>query len=227
MPKVTEAYLEAQRQRVLNAAMTCFTRKGFHKTTMDEICQESRLSPGAVYRYFASKEEIIDAAMQEGSSSDLDGTSEFARWVEAEAASFDDFEELMNTFNNLWYQRFEKGSADVEVEMKLRLRAWAEALDNPAAKTEIVKRWDYRLGLYETIVSRAQELGQINADLDSGAVGRVILAIAEGFRLLWTVDPNFDKGKFEEVEAALYTGNFWCNESGDVNESTQKTNWSK
>jgi AcrR family transcriptional regulator len=61
MPKVTEAHLEARRQQILDAAWACFARKGYHQTTMQDICQESELSPGAIYRYFAGKEAILEA----------------------------------------------------------------------------------------------------------------------------------------------------------------------
>jgi AcrR family transcriptional regulator len=61
MPKVTEAHLEARRSQILDAAWTCFALKGYHQATMQDICQESGLSPGAIYRYFESKEAILKA----------------------------------------------------------------------------------------------------------------------------------------------------------------------
>src|SRR5512135_3056755 len=59
MPKVTEEHSLARRQQIIDAAYRCFARRGFHQTTMREIYEEAKLSPGAVYHYFASKEEII------------------------------------------------------------------------------------------------------------------------------------------------------------------------
>ena len=61
MPKVSDAYVEARRQQILEAARACFARQGFHQTSIKDICQEAGLSPGAVYRYFPSKEHIIAA----------------------------------------------------------------------------------------------------------------------------------------------------------------------
>src|SRR3989304_4862304 len=61
MPKVLPEYLELRRQQILDAAAACFVRRGFPRTTMQDICDEAGLSPGAVYRYFPSKEEIIEA----------------------------------------------------------------------------------------------------------------------------------------------------------------------
>ena len=41
--------------------MACFAREGFHATSMQKICAEAGMSPGAFYRYFRSKEELIAA----------------------------------------------------------------------------------------------------------------------------------------------------------------------
>lgn len=52
---------ERRRRQILEAAMYCFRRRGFHQATMQEICAEAGISPGALYRYFASKADIIAA----------------------------------------------------------------------------------------------------------------------------------------------------------------------
>jgi len=65
MPKVSQSYLDARRSQILEAAIACFSREGFHRTTMQAIVKQSRLSPGAIYNYFESKEEIIEAIANE------------------------------------------------------------------------------------------------------------------------------------------------------------------
>src|SRR4029450_8063922 len=64
MPKVTEAYSAARRQQIIDAAYRCFARKGFHQATMRDIYEEAKLSPGAVYHYFDSKDAIIQASFE-------------------------------------------------------------------------------------------------------------------------------------------------------------------
>ncbi|MEV6099576.1 TetR/AcrR family transcriptional regulator [Nocardia sp. NPDC051981] len=59
MPRVSEEHLERRRQQILDAAQSCFARKGLHATTMQDVFAESGLSAGAVYRYFKSKDDII------------------------------------------------------------------------------------------------------------------------------------------------------------------------
>ncbi|MCQ0020046.1 TetR/AcrR family transcriptional regulator [Actinomadura madurae] len=61
MPRVSEEHLERRRRQILEAARACFVRKGIHETSMQDIFAEAGLSAGAVYRYFKSKNEIIEA----------------------------------------------------------------------------------------------------------------------------------------------------------------------
>jgi AcrR family transcriptional regulator len=56
-PKVDVA--DERRAQIMQAAMTCFARKGYHETTMDDIVAESGLSKGSLYWYFKSKKELF------------------------------------------------------------------------------------------------------------------------------------------------------------------------
>ncbi|MEP9350259.1 TetR/AcrR family transcriptional regulator [Xanthobacter sp. KR7-225] len=47
------------------AAMACFARDGFHGASMQKICAEAGMSPGALYRHFPSKEAIIAAIVED------------------------------------------------------------------------------------------------------------------------------------------------------------------
>jgi AcrR family transcriptional regulator len=67
MPKVGQAYLDARRQQIVDAARARFTSHGFAGTSMADIVAESGLSTGSIYRYFTSKDEIIVAVCEQGS----------------------------------------------------------------------------------------------------------------------------------------------------------------
>jgi len=59
VPRISAARANAQRERILDAALTCFAREGFHAATMQDIVTESGLSPGAIYGYFKGKTEVV------------------------------------------------------------------------------------------------------------------------------------------------------------------------
>src|SRR3990172_5690791 len=64
MPKLKPQEVEQRRQEIIEAARACFLRSGFHQTTTDEICREAAITPGGLYHYFGSKEEIISAVIE-------------------------------------------------------------------------------------------------------------------------------------------------------------------
>lgn len=51
--------LRARRAQIVEAAVTLFSEKGFHKTTTRELARASGLSTGALYEYVQSKEDVL------------------------------------------------------------------------------------------------------------------------------------------------------------------------
>ncbi len=49
---------EMRRQQIMVAAKRVFTQRGYEKSTMEDIAREAELSPGTIYLYFKSKDEL-------------------------------------------------------------------------------------------------------------------------------------------------------------------------
>ena len=67
-----------RRTQILEAAMVCFAKHGFHQASMHDISAEAGISVGLIYRYFANKEAVI-AAMAEGHKTEIQDLLERAR----------------------------------------------------------------------------------------------------------------------------------------------------
>jgi AcrR family transcriptional regulator len=65
MPKLSEELWAVRRRHVLESAFRCFSRNGFHATTISDVVTESGWSSSVVYRYVRTKEELIAAAIDE------------------------------------------------------------------------------------------------------------------------------------------------------------------
>ncbi len=61
MPRVVPEYKAEARSRILDSAKQVFDEKGYRQATMDDIAKNLGVSKGALYLYFASKEELFDA----------------------------------------------------------------------------------------------------------------------------------------------------------------------
>jgi AcrR family transcriptional regulator len=61
MPKVSAEYRAQRRAHIMAAARRCFVRDGFHASSMQDLVAEAGMSSGAVYRYFPSKDAVIEA----------------------------------------------------------------------------------------------------------------------------------------------------------------------
>jgi AcrR family transcriptional regulator len=64
--------------QILEAAMVCFAKHGFHQASMHHISAEAGISVGLIYRYFANKEAVI-AAMADRHKKQIQDVLERAR----------------------------------------------------------------------------------------------------------------------------------------------------
>ncbi len=70
---------ETRKRQILDAAAHCFAAKGLMQTTMQDICAAVGLSPGTVYRYYASKDAIITAFAESHAADTADLTDHLAQ----------------------------------------------------------------------------------------------------------------------------------------------------
>ena len=61
MPKVVAGYKEEAKSRIIEAALDVFTKRGFDRSTMDEVAHRVGVSKAALYRYFPSKDSLLEA----------------------------------------------------------------------------------------------------------------------------------------------------------------------
>ena len=67
-----------RRTQILEAAISCFAKRGFHQTSMHDVSAEAGISVGLIYRYFANKEAVI-AAMADRHKSEIQDLLERAQ----------------------------------------------------------------------------------------------------------------------------------------------------
>src|SRR5262249_28884093 len=61
MPQPQTDSAPDRRSQILDAALSCFAKRGFHQTSMHDISAEAAMSAGLIYGYFENKEGVISA----------------------------------------------------------------------------------------------------------------------------------------------------------------------
>lgn len=88
--KPQRADAQRNRSRIIDAARELIREKGLDATSMDEVAKRAGVGPGTLYRHFATKDELYDAAIQAWAE------TVNARADEALASGADDRERLLN-----------------------------------------------------------------------------------------------------------------------------------
>jgi len=172
-----------RREEILDAAQRCFARAGFHQTSMQEICAEARMSPGGLYRYFASKEAII-AGIAERDRADVAEQFQMMR----EAPEF--FQGLEAAARHYFVDRpLDEVVLCAEIMSESRRSAEVDRI-HTAIEADVQK------GLVE-LLQNAAATGAIDKTIDFQATASILMAIADGFAWRRAADKSFN------AEAAL------------------------
>jgi AcrR family transcriptional regulator len=65
MPKVVAGYKAQARARIVDAARSVFEKIGFARATMEDIAREVGVSKGALYIYFRTKRDLLNAVQSQ------------------------------------------------------------------------------------------------------------------------------------------------------------------
>jgi AcrR family transcriptional regulator len=175
MPKVTEEHVAARRLQILSAALRCFAREGFHRTTMQDIFRESDLSPGAVYSYFTGKDELMLAIIAEVMSFVGEAGALIAEPL-PEGRLRRPGEALAEIIDR--YQDFELGT--VVERARIFPHMVGEQQRNPQLNAAVRTGLNTLRGGFETLARAAQERGELGPGVDPEQFSRLPLSLMQG-----------------------------------------------
>jgi len=176
-----------RRMQILMAAARLFALHGFHATGMRQICEAVQLSPGALYRYFVGKDEIIlgliawdrqrttewfsQLPMDQGLMACLEKLTELSRM---------DFAE--DGFLAMWSE------------------ITAEAARNPSVRQHLQTHYRFVENMLADLITKARDAGDIRPDARPEDAAVFIMSGFEGLMVRRSVMPDFD---FDHSSAQL------------------------
>jgi TetR/AcrR family transcriptional regulator, repressor for uid operon len=170
---------DSRRRGILDAANRCFGRKGFHASSMKEICEEAAMSPGALYRYFPAKDDIVIEMV----------TVERHEWeallltIPPEASALDLVDAVA--------QRLEADSPAADLMSGapvMLLEVLAEASRNPRVRPVVVASYHAVTSQLAARIRTDAANGRISAGMDPDTIAALIVAAVDGLLARSAVD---------------------------------------
>jgi AcrR family transcriptional regulator len=185
MPKISQAQRDARRHQVLEAALACFSENGFHQTGMADIVKRSGLSHGAVYLYFQSKDDIIEAL----------AVDRHRQEAILNAAAADRSEDPITALRGL-VRAYARWLTDpgAEQTQRVSVNGWSEALRNERVRSGVIDGIDAPRRMITDLIEPAQSKGLWDRKANPDAVARTLIALFQGFLLqkVWNEPLDID-----------------------------------
>ncbi|WP_370677816.1 TetR/AcrR family transcriptional regulator [Pleomorphomonas sp. PLEO] len=190
--EVQSTQQDERRAHILDAARTCFSRAGFHRTSMQEICAEAKMSPGGLYRYFVSKDAIIEAIAEE------------------EQRAGRRILEVMLEPGTLHDRLLRCGLAYIDQmrdrrAVQMMLEVYVESMRNTAVGAFFAKCEEENRKLMYSVFAESKATGEIAADADVDTIMMTLVAFADGVILRMGLNPDYDVERAETILSRVVT----------------------
>lgn len=165
MPRVVPEYKEEARNRILEAATEVF-EKGYRQATMDDVARKLGVSKGALYLYFASKEELFEAICR----TQPRALKEILYSTFSEGR--DPVESAVEFFDRMLKQYGSNPGLGFEI--------FSEASRNPDLRKVLKQTQDEYTEILEGFLQNMRKRKLIGGDLDLRALAHALIALWNG-----------------------------------------------
>jgi len=179
MRKIDLKLHEIRRLQILDAALKCFVKHGFHQASMKQICEAAKMSPGNVYRYFKSKDEIILAA------SDYESD-----WIVKAIGKLEKSRNLSKAITKLMIKII-KSESDPETS-KLLIEIYAESTRNPVLKEKFIESDLRDRRALANLIRLAQADGRASPNANPDQIAEAIVVLVDGYTNRLMLNPDFN-----------------------------------
>lgn len=166
-----------RRSQILEAALVCFAKRGFHQTSMHDISGEAGISVGLIYRYFENKEAVI-SAMADRHKQEISEVLERARQAPT----------LLESLEILFTAHCCEDAPQVVSAFVVDL--YAEASRNPHVADLVRDVLDTAMAGVRDLIARAPEAQNAGNDLKPDELAELIFAVARGMLMLDVLRPQ-------------------------------------
>ena len=178
-----------RREQILKVVLNLIATRGAQALSMAAVARRVGVVPSALYRHFKSKDEILDAAIEQFQQMVL---HHFKTVVDSTPQSLEQLRRLLMR---------QVGMIRENEILALPRIVFSEDLyvSRPQRKSKVYAMVSAHLSRLSDLVRRGQARGEIRSDLDPVTAARMFLALIQSAAILWFVsDGKFDVTKNAE-----------------------------
>ncbi|MCK9276161.1 MAG: TetR/AcrR family transcriptional regulator [Syntrophales bacterium] len=161
-----------KKDKILNAALRIFAAKGYHNSTISEICKEAGYSEAAIYEHFGSKEDLFFAIPEKKSEELLELLKEVIPLIKS-------VEERMRMYVRA-YIRLYRSNPDYSALCLLQLVSFKNFHQTKAYT--MIRRGRR---IFREWVSEGIQNGTFRQDLDPHLVSAIIFGLIDALFIDW------------------------------------------
>ncbi len=166
----------ASKERLLAAATEEIAEVGFERARLAEIADRAQMTPGSVYTWFANKEELFRAALEDAFDAQLLSNVRALEKLPADSAPW------LVKIASLVPRNSDDD--DFTNAQKLLVETYYASWRDPLARDVLSSRVREHFALYVKIIEEAKEEGSIVVSLDTEMLASLFLGIAMGLALI-------------------------------------------
>lgn len=175
MPKISEEKKEARKQKIVSAAMECFSSKGYSRTSMDDIVEASGVSKGGIYLYYKSKDEIFRELADEVLASRQSIIKDFNDEMSYSERLKEFILKIVSNYNKPAYRKRIRFSFEFWVENKDK-----KNIGDVSKKKYLNKRLQISYDDLNTIIAGGIKAGEFRKGIDTNTFLYILFAAIDG-----------------------------------------------
>lgn len=195
-PRTVTEKSERTRERILLAAATTLSKKGYAGTRLDDVAKLAGIASPAIYYYFPSRDDLIAEVLWTGSSVVR------TKVEEALAALDDDTTPLERIMI----------AVEAHLRFELELSAFTSAAIRNAGQVpqelrerSLVEETQY-MHLWRDLFSRAQQAGQIRDDIDLTLARFIVIGTLNAATAWWSPGARSLSDLVDATQKLIITG---------------------
>ena len=171
------------KEKIVHESLKLFSLKGFLSTSIHDILEASNTSKGGFYNHFASKEDLFFHVLDEARRI----------WREKNLSGLDEIEKPLKKITKLLENFRDKYLKDIEnFPGGCIFITFSVELDDqrPHLSKEINKGFIGFKAMLKRLLDEGKELGELNNDVNTGAITEMLFAGMLGASVIYGVDKS-------------------------------------